>query len=78
MLAVNSDYKGKGFGEMLINEAIAIARSNGKKALRLDALASNIPAHHLYAKKGFVYRGKQNLYAQNTGWTDFFFFELNL
>ena len=69
---------GKGLGERLIEEAILIARKAGKKALRLDALASNTPAHRLYAKKGFAYRGKKNLYAENTGWTDFFFFELEL
>lgn len=78
VLAVNPDDRGKGFGEILIDEAVSIARKNGKKALRLDALAGNVPAHRLYAKKGFAYRGKQNLYAENTGWTDFFFFELEL
>ena len=49
---------------------------NGKKSVRLDALASNTPAHKIYEALGFQYRGKQHLYAENTGWTDFFFFEL--
>ena len=48
----------------------------GKKAIRLDALASNIPAQHMYEKLGFAYRGKRNLYAENTGWTDFLYYEL--
>jgi ribosomal protein S18 acetylase RimI-like enzyme len=78
VLAVNPDYQGKGLGEILIDEATSIARNNGKKAIRLDALADNVPAHHLYEKKGFAYRGKQNLYAENTGCIDFFFFELEL
>ena len=56
----------------------SIARKNGKKALRLDALASNSPTHRLYKNKGFVYRGTQNLYVANTGHTDFLFFELVL
>ena len=43
--------------------------------IRLDALASNTPAHRIYERLGFEYRGKQHLYAENTGWTDFFFFE---
>ena len=43
----------------------SIARKNGKNARRLDALASNSPAHRLYKNKGFVYRGMQNLYAAN-------------
>ena len=33
-------------------------------------------AHKLYKRLGFEYRGKQHLYAENTGWTDFYFFEL--
>ena len=40
-----------------------------------DELATNTPAHKLYQRLGFEYRGKQNLYAENTGWTDFFFLE---
>ena len=28
-----------------------------------------------YHRLGFEYRGKQHLYAENTGWTDFYFFE---
>ena len=46
------------------------------KAIRLDALASNTPAHKIYKSLGFEYKGKQYLYAENTGWTDFYFFEL--
>ena len=48
---------------------------DGIKAIRLDALASNTPAHKIYKALGFEYRGKQHLYAENTGWTDFYFFE---
>ena len=40
------------------------------------ALASNTPAHRIYERLGFEYRGMQHLYAENTGWTDFYFFEL--
>ena len=39
------------------------------------AFASNTPAHKIYKALGFEYRGKQHLYAENTGWTDFYFFE---
>ena len=49
--------------------------SKGMQAIRLDALASNTPAHKIYERLGFEYRGKQHLYAENTGWTDFYFFE---
>ena len=75
ILAVSPDSQGKGIGSEMIREAIRIALSKGMQAIRLDALASNTPAHKLYKRLGFEYRGKQHLYAENTGWTDFYFFE---
>ena len=76
ILAVSPDIQGKGIGSEMISEAIRMAKSKGMQAIRLDALASNTPAHKLYERLGFEYRGKQHLYAENTGWTDFYFFEL--
>ncbi len=61
----------------MISESIRLAKTNGMKGIRLDALASNTPAHKIYKNLGFEYRGKQHLFAENTGWTDFFFFEYN-
>ena len=60
---------------MYQGEAIRLAQNNGMQAIRLDALASNTPAHKIYERLGFEYRGQQHLYAENTGWTDFYFFE---
>ena len=60
----------------MMAEIISLVRENGKKAIRLDVLTSNIPARRMYEKLGFEYRGKQNLYAKNTGWTDFLYYEL--
>jgi ribosomal protein S18 acetylase RimI-like enzyme len=76
ILAVSPDYQGKGIGSEMVREAINLAKEKGMQAIRLDALASNIPAHRMYERLGFEYRGKQHLYAENTGWTDFYFFEL--
>lgn len=76
ILAVSPDCQGSGIGSEMVREAIDLAHANGMKAIRLDALASNTPAHRLYERLGFEYRGKQHLFAENTGWTDFFFFEL--
>ena len=75
ILAVSPDKQGEGIGSEMIREAIRMALSKGMKAIRLDALASNKPAHRIYEHLGFEYRGKQHLYAENTGWTDFYFFE---
>ncbi len=75
ILAVGPDSQGEGIGTEMIREAIRIAKMKGKKSVRLDALASNTPAHRIYERIGFEYRGKQHLFAENTGWTDFYFFE---
>ena len=75
ILAVSPDTQGKGFGSEMIREAIRLARDKGMQAIRLDALASNTPAHKIYERLGFEYRGQQHLYAENTGWTDFYFYE---
>ena len=75
ILAVSPDEQGKGIGSEMIREAIRLAQNNGMQAVRLDAFASNTPAHKIYERLGFEYRGKQHLYAENTGWTDFYFFE---
>ena len=56
-------------------DAMEIAVKNGKKALRLDALKSNLPAQKMYEKAGFIYRGEQRLYAENTGMTEFLYYE---
>ncbi|MBO7578495.1 MAG: GNAT family N-acetyltransferase [Prevotella sp.] len=76
ILAVSPDSQGKGIGSEMVNEAIRMAKSKGMQTIRLDALASNTPAHKLYERLGFEYCGQQHLYAENTGWTDFYFFEL--
>ena len=75
ILAVSPDAQGKGIGSEMIREAIRLAQDNGMQAIRLDALASNTPAHRIYERLGFEYRGKQHLYAENTDWTDFYFYE---
>lgn len=78
ILAVVPEYQGKGISKKMMEEIILLVRKNGKKALRLDVLASNVPAQRMYERLGFEYCGKQNLYAENTGWTDFLYYELML
>ena len=78
ILAVAPEYQGKGISKNMLEEIISLVKEKGKKALRLDVLASNAPAQRMYERLGFCYRGKQNLYAENTGWTDFLYYELSL
>ena len=75
ILAVSPDRQGTGIGSGMIRQAIELAKARGMKAIRLDVLATNTPAQKIYERLGFEYRGKQHLYAENTGWTDFYFFD---
>ena len=77
LLAVSPDRQSEGIGSGMVMEAIRTARDHGMRSVRLDALSTNTPAHRIYEGLGFEYRGKQHLYAENTGWTDFYFYELN-
>ncbi|MGN0245546.1 MAG: GNAT family N-acetyltransferase [Lachnospiraceae bacterium] len=76
ILAVLPEYQGKVVSNKMMAEIISLVRENGKKTIRLDVLASNIPARRMYERLGFAYRGKQILFAENTGWTDFLYYEL--
>lgn len=78
LLAVSPDYQKQGVGRRLVEEALQIARDNGKKALRLDSIETNTPAQHMYESVGFKYCGRQRLYAGNTGWIDFLYYEFLL
>lgn len=75
LLAVCPDHRGKSLGIKILEDAMEIAVKRGKKALRLDALKTNLPAQKMYEKAGFVYRGEQKLYAENTGMTEFLYYE---
>lgn len=78
LLAVSPDYQKQGVGRRLVEEALQIARDNGKKALRLDSIETNTLAQHMYESVGFKYCGRQRLYAGNTGWIDFLYYEFLL
>lgn len=75
LLAVCPDHRGKFLGIRILEEAMEIALRNGKKALRLEVLKSNFPAQRMYDRAGFVFRGEQRLYAENTGMMDFLYYE---
>lgn len=78
LLAVCPEYRGRSLGLTILRLANELAKEKGKKAMRLDVLASNLPARRMYEKAGFSYRGKQHWYAENTGWTDFLLYEKGL
>ena len=75
LLAVCPEYRGRSLGNTILELAGELAKQQGKRAIRLDVLESNHPARHLYEKNGFIFRGKEHWYAENTGWTDFLLYE---
>ena len=78
LLCVAPDSQGKWIGHETMRQVIARSRAAGKRAVRLDALTSNTPAHRLYESLGFCRRGQQRWYTDNAGWADFFLYELVL
>ena len=72
------DYTGRGYAKALVQEAIALARKNHKKAVLLDVLGGNLPAQRLYTGLGFQYVSTVNMYYADTGWTDFLLYEYPL
>ena len=75
LLAVNPKCRKQGYAKAVMAEVIDLAKRSGMKAVRLDALACNIPAHRLYESLGFRKRDTRHWYAENTGWIDFDLFE---
>ncbi len=78
ILAVCPEYRGRALGSTILELAEELAKQQGKRAMRLDVLEANLPAQRMYEKAGYVYRGKQRWYAENTGWTNFLLYEKSL
>lgn len=78
LLCVTPQWQGKGVARAAMEGVIHLSREQGKQAVRLDALACNIPAHRLYGSLGFQKRDQRRWYVDNVGWTDFFLYEFIL
>lgn len=77
-LAVAPSEQGQGIGTQLVNEIIRFARSEAKKAIRLDILGTNISAEKLYTKCGFFFIEAKQLFYEDTGLTEYKMYELKL
>lgn len=78
ILCVNPCLQKQGIAKMTMRLVIELCRGENKKAVRLDALSCNSPAHRLYEGLGFEKRGQQRWFTDNVGWTDFFLYEFIL
>jgi ribosomal protein S18 acetylase RimI-like enzyme len=56
-MGVHEDFRKRGIGTRLIDEAIGKAKEKGLERIELEVFASNTPAITLYEKKGFVVEG---------------------
>ena len=56
-MGVLHDYRGKGYGTRLMEDAILAAKESGIERVELEVYASNVPAIRLYEKRGFVHEG---------------------
>ncbi|MGN0623008.1 MAG: GNAT family N-acetyltransferase [Oscillospiraceae bacterium] len=78
ILCIAPEKQGCGLAKKIVKEIIDLAKTQHMKAVRLDALCCNTPAHRLYEDLGFEKCGTQNWYASNTGYIDFYLYELVL
>ena len=77
-LAVIPMKQGSGIGTKVVEEIITYARLQHKKAVRLDILGTNQAAERLYTKCGFQLVQAKEMYYEDTGWTEYKIYELNL
>ena len=78
LLAVLPAFQGNHLGKIILSEALDIAKVNGKRALRLDTLKTNLPAQHMYQTAGFSFRGEQSLLLYENEKYDFMYYEKKL
>jgi [ribosomal protein S18]-alanine N-acetyltransferase len=74
-LAVKKEYRNKGIGIILLNEALAFSKKKNKKYLSLWVAKENSPALHLYDKFGFKKTRKMRagFFERHYGYTYFYF-----
>jgi len=77
-LAVDPKLQGKGIGKIVVQHIIDLARAEHKKAVRLDVLGACKAAERLYISCGFRFVEAKEMFYDDTGWTEYKMFELNL
>jgi len=62
LVAVMPEKRGQGYGRLLVEGAISVARSRGARSLFLEVRESNVAAIHLYQSLGFSTSGRRSNY----------------
>jgi RimJ/RimL family protein N-acetyltransferase len=66
-MSVDRNYRNRGIGTRLMNQAIKWAQTNAIVRLELEVYVDNGPAIHLYRKFGFEAEGRKRMYANQRG-----------
>ena len=61
-LAVDPKARQRGTGGRLVDAFIAAVQTRGAESAHLEVSAANLPAQSLYARKGFVQKGRRTGY----------------
>jgi len=70
-IGISLPYQRRGFGRMLLEAMLGLAREPGKQRAVLEVRASNVAAIELYRVSGFAEIGlRRNYYASQTGRED--------
>ncbi len=77
-LAVSPKLQGRGMGKIVVENILELAKSEHKKAVRLDVLGACKAAERLYTRCGFQFVEAKDMFYEDTGWTEYKMFELNL
>lgn len=78
ILAINPDIQKQGMASKTMNAVYELFKAAGKKAIRLDALDTNLPAQRLYESLGYKKIDVRNWYACNLGYADFLVYEMKI
>ena len=77
-LATDPDMRNKGLARFMVEYCINVAKSMGYKAIRLDAVPTNVPARRLYESLGFLFAGEKDLLRGIEDIPTFVLYEYNL
>ena len=77
-LAASPQFQNKGIGKIVVENILRLAKAQHKKAVRLDILSACKAAEHLYTSCGFQFIEAKQMFYEDTGYTEYKLFELNL
>ena len=65
-VAVDNNFRGKKYGEALVNHALKAMIDRGAKQIQLNTRIDNLPARSLYKKMGFTETVRQGPFVYYT------------